>query len=58
MDDGYIGFLSHFLKIEMRSLLVFEKRDGSLVAFEKVQEHIRALSKNGERFARIFCKLK
>jgi len=27
---------------------------GSLVAFEKVQEHLRALFKNGERFACIF----
>jgi len=57
LDDGYtvgIGFLSHFLKIEMSSLFVFEKRDGFLVAFEKVQEPIRALFKNGKRLARIF----
>jgi len=38
------GALYSFLKKEM----------GSLVAFEMVQEHIRALFKNGERFARIF----
>jgi len=31
---------------------------GSLVGFEKVQEPVRAFSKNGERFARIFGKLK
>jgi len=54
LDDGYIGFLSHFLKIDMNSLFVFEKETGSLVAFEKVQEHIRALLKNSERFARSF----
>jgi len=33
LDDGNIGFLSHFFKIEMSSLFVFEKRDGLFSGF-------------------------
>jgi len=35
-----------------------KKEMGSQVVIEKVQEHKRALLKNGERFANIFKKLK
>jgi len=35
LDDGYIGFLSHFLKIDMSSLFIFEKKDGLSSGFLK-----------------------
>ena len=54
LDDGYIGFLLHFLKIEMSSLFVFEKRGGLSSGFWKGPRGYKGSFQIGERFARIF----
>jgi len=54
MMNTYNRILSQHLKIETALYWLLKREVASLVAFKKLQEHIRALLKNWERFARSF----